>query len=107
MEKPLVDRIPFPKIVTVLAVAFGVGLGLCGLSAALTIGGAQRNSFLVSILMSAGVLELIVIAVSGVGLVATTIAWVVLSVVGSFSRGDSEPQRLFDDEEDTKHDDRQ
>ena len=31
MSKPLVDRIPFAKIVSVLAVALGVGIGLCGL----------------------------------------------------------------------------
>ena len=31
MSKPLVDRIPFAKILIGLAILFGLSLGLCGL----------------------------------------------------------------------------
>ena len=34
MSKPLVDRIPFAKILIGLAILFGLSLGLCGLSIA-------------------------------------------------------------------------
>ena len=106
MNKPLVDRIPFAKIVTVLAVVFGIALGMCGLTAALSSramggnGGALRS--IQMFVISMGVLELIALLLSAAGLLVTVVAWVVLAAVGSLSRKGTEPQRLFDDSDDEK-----
>jgi len=62
MKDRLVDRLPFARIVTVLAVAFGVALGLCGLNLALSTGGVFRNAGQVgsSILVGSGMIEIAV-----------------------------------------------
>jgi hypothetical protein len=98
MSKPLVDRIPFAKILVVLAVAFGLGLGLCGLDFFLLLRGSQTHTqgFGVGPI---GVLSLTVLILSGIGLVVATIVWVVLAVAGSASRKNSEPQQLLDDKD--------
>jgi len=108
MSTPLVDRVPFAKIVTVLAIAFGVSLGLCGLNQVLVSGGAGERSTVGDQLLTIGaILEFVVMALSSVGLVLTCIAWVVLSAIGAFRQQDQEPQRLFDkiaDEDDSRKD---
>jgi hypothetical protein len=85
MSKPLVDRIPFAKIVVALAVAFGLGLGLCGLDFFLLVrgGGTHTQGFGVG---AVGVLSLTVLSLSAIGLVVTVILWVVLAVVASANR---------------------
>jgi hypothetical protein len=99
MNKPLVDRIPFTKIIVGLAVAFGLGLGLCGLDFFLLVraSGTHTQGFGVDTI---GVLSLAVLILSPIGLVATAILWVVLAAVGSSSRKNSEAQRLLDDKDD-------
>jgi hypothetical protein len=99
MSERLVDRIPFAKIVIVLAIAFGVSLGLCGVTFVLALSGKDH------ILAGFGILELVVIGVSAAGLVLTCVVWVTLSIFGSFSETASQPQKLFPDErDDTKID---
>ena len=100
MSKPLVDRIPFAKIITVLAVAFGLGIGLCGLDFFLAWRGIGKNmqEFGVGPLDA---LSLIVMVVSALGLVVVTFLWVVLAAVGSFSRKDPEPLLLLDEKDET------
>ena len=95
MTEPAVDRIPFAKIVTVLAVAFGLGIGLCWLDFLLASSGIGKSheEFGVGPLDA---VSLVVMVLSAFGLVITTFLWVVLAAVGSFSRKDSEPQRLLD-----------
>jgi hypothetical protein len=100
MSKPLIDRIPFAKIVTVFAILFAVSLGLCGLTFALSMG---RNR-VANVFMSFGVLELIAMALSAAGLVLTSAVWVALAIIGSFQDKVSQPQKLFGDEDDTKLD---
>jgi hypothetical protein len=106
VSKPLIERVNFAKIITVLAIVFGVSLGLCGLTAALNASGIIRSNeeFGDSILVGTGILELLGMAVSGVGLVVTTIVWVIASAVSPSSRRSSDPQRLFDDENDRDKD---
>jgi hypothetical protein len=87
MSKPLVKRIPFAKIVTVLAVANGVSLGLCGLMPVFSRVMPADESLVELVAM----IELGVIILSVIGLVITTVLWVVLAAVGSSSREDSEP----------------
>jgi hypothetical protein len=97
MRERLVDRIPFAKIVVGLAIIFFVSLGLCGLTFALSSAG---NNGLVNL----GIIELVAMALSAAALVLTAIVWVILIVVGSFGGKVSQPQKLFDDEDDTKLD---
>jgi hypothetical protein len=102
MGKSFADRVPFAKIITVLAVAFGVGLGLCCLNGTLAAAGVARKSigaFADPILSIIGILSLAVMILSAIGLIITTILWVIAAVVGSFSPKESEPQRLFEEKD--------
>jgi hypothetical protein len=85
MNKPLVDRIPFAKIVVGLAVAFVLGLGLCGLDFFLLLRESQTHSrgFAVA---PVGVASLTLQILSAIGLVVTIIVWVVLAIMASSSR---------------------
>jgi hypothetical protein len=81
MNERLADRVPFTKIIVVLASAFGIALGLCGLTAFATMSGHN------ALTGSLGVIELIVMLLSAAGLVLTVIAWVVVSIIDSVRRG--------------------
>jgi sugar phosphate permease len=104
MSERMVDRINFAKIVTVLAIVFGISLGLCGVTAALS--STMRGG--ASVLVFFGIVELIAMACSAVGLVVTVIVWVLASMFGGAGagRGGDGPQKLFDDANDAKHGDR-
>jgi protein-S-isoprenylcysteine O-methyltransferase Ste14 len=96
MSKSLINRIPFAKILVVLAVVFVLSLGTCGLTASLSSNsGSQENGYVV--MMIAGLAGTLL---SGFGLLITTIVWVIAAATGSFSRKDSEPQRLLDEKDD-------
>jgi hypothetical protein len=97
MSKPLVDRFPFAKTVTILSIAFGIGLGLCGLSAVLPASGEEFHTNWLSLP------SLLIIVFSFLGLIFTLIVWVITSAIGGFSGKDSGPQTLFgDSDEDSK-----
>jgi hypothetical protein len=102
MSERLVDRIPFAKIVTVLAIVFGISLGLCGITFVFSMGGGggRGGGFFVGL----GILELVALGVSVAGLLLTLMVFVTLSVFGSFSGKVSQPQKLFDERDDTKAD---
>ena len=102
MSQSLVDRIPFAKIVVVLAVAFGIGLGLCGLSIAMASNGFASNEEFGGDRFGIGTVSLVVMLLSAFGLVIAVIAWVLAGIFSSFSRGQKsdEPQRLFGDKDD-------
>jgi hypothetical protein len=92
----------FAKIVIVLAIAFLVGLGLCGLSFVVASHGYQSHEeFGVDTLGIAG-FSLIVMVLSAVGLVATVVVRVVVAIFRSMSsKGEGgEPQTLFEKEDD-------
>jgi len=103
MSKSLMGRIPYAKIVIVLAVAFAIALGLCGVTFVLALG-RGGGSFSSSFLNMAVPVELTVMVLSGVGLVVTVIAWVVVAAFG-LGREQDDPQRQFDnkDDEGPKH----
>jgi len=105
MPKPLVDRIPFIRIITILAVSFTVGWGLCGLDFALVSAGVGKNheEFYAGPL---GLISLAVIIVSFLGLAISSIAYGALAALGSLGilRRGGEPQRLFDNPEQSQHD---
>jgi hypothetical protein len=92
-------RISFPKVIAVLAVALGIGVGLCGLDYWLASRGIGKSTeeFGVGPLDS---ISLIVMLLSALGLVITTIVWVVAAIVGGFGRNSNDPQKLFDNSDD-------
>lgn len=93
------NSFPFAKIVVVLAVAFGIGLGLCGLSFVAAEHGYRSNEeFGVDSLGIAGV-SLIVMLVSAAALVFTLIGWALVAIFGN-AKGGSEPQTLLSDRND-------
>jgi hypothetical protein len=100
MSERLVDRIPFAKIITVLAIVFGISLGLCGVTAVLSSGDYIGGSFLngLGILVAAGIL------LSAAGLALMVVVFVTLAIFGSFSGEVSQPVKLFAEEDDTKID---
>jgi hypothetical protein len=100
MRKRLIDRIPFAKIVIGLVIAFFVSLGLCGLTLVLSSG--AYNGF-----ATFGIVELVAMALSAACLILTLIVWVTLAAVGSFGEKVSQPQRLFEEGDDTKLDKRE
>jgi hypothetical protein len=89
---------PFAKIVTVLAIAFGVGVGLCGLSfVAASAGFKSHEEFGVDSIGIAG-FSLVVMVLSAAALVLAFIAWVVAGTVGALRETD-EPRTLLGNEE--------
>jgi hypothetical protein len=99
MSERLVDRIPFAKIIAVLAIVLGISLGLCGVTFVLSLGGGRSGLF-----VGLGMLELIAIVVSAIGLALIVVVFVTLSIFGSFSGEVSQPVKLFAEEDDTKTD---
>lgn len=100
---------PFAKIVTVLAIALGVEIGLCGLNFLLLgfgIGrGAPNQEFNLGgpALSVLGVIEFVAMLITGPLLVIAVIAWVIAEIIGR--PGGSRPQKLFDTGEDKPRDD--
>jgi hypothetical protein len=99
----LLENVNFPKTVAVLASVFGVSLGLCGMTAfaSLSLNRIQSPfiAFFRPFFPMAGVVELIAMALSAVGLVVVSILWVISSAVGGFGHG-NDPQKLFDGSDD-------
>jgi len=88
---------PFVKVVVILACAFGVGLGLCGLDAALLVassGHTSVNQSMGPLMGVVGVASMVLLALSGLGMVVTFIAWVVVQLSGS-GKERSDPQRPY------------
>jgi hypothetical protein len=90
---------PFAKIVVVLAIAFGVGVGLCGLSfVAASAGFKSHEEFGVDSIGIANV-SLVVMVLSAGVLVLALVAWAVAGTVGAL-RETGEPQTLLGDKDD-------
>jgi hypothetical protein len=60
----LLENVNFAKIVTVLAIVFGVALGSCGITAVLAIGGGSINQSVGAAFMVLGYAELAVMILS-------------------------------------------
>ena len=100
MSERLIDRIPFAKIITVLAIVFGVSLGLCGVTIVFASSGIAKDN----ILASFGILALIAIAVSITGLLLTLLVFVTLSIFRAFGEKVSQPSIVPEAEDDTNTD---
>jgi hypothetical protein len=92
---------PFAKTVTVLAIAFGIALGMCGLNAVLMstpIGrGGPGDEFGRPALVVLGLIELAVMAISGPLLVLTVIVWIIADATSN--RRQPGTQTLFGDDD--------
>ena len=86
MSKPLVDRIPFAKILIGLAIVFGLSLGLCGLGMVAVWNGKSVSGGVGNLLNKAAGYEVLAMVLSAGGILATAILWAVLMVVSSFGR---------------------
>lgn len=67
----LLDRIKFAKIVTILAVTFGIAVGACGLTAVASAGAHG------AVLLPLMFLEMAVMLISALGLVIFLILWII------------------------------
>jgi hypothetical protein len=76
------NRIPFAKIVVILASIFGIALGLCGLDLVLA---ASKVNTLGPVFAFAAVVAAALMALSGIGLVITFILWAIASATDSRS----------------------
>jgi hypothetical protein len=87
VSKSPVDRFPFAKIVIILAVAFLVGLGLCGIDYVLAANGIGKSTeeFGVGILDGP---SLVIMCLSAVCLIFTLILWAIAGIVSNFAPSD-------------------
>jgi len=79
-----VESINFRKIVTVLAVTFGIALGSCGITAVLAripLGLSQVVGLAIGWL---AVAEVAVIVLSAVALIVVLLVWILASILGRF-----------------------
>lgn len=94
----LLEHIDFPKVVTILAVVFGISLGACGVTA---LAGSQgRGEYILPL----GMVELAVIALSAVALFIAVVIWIVVEAIGDRSAGVPGTIRLFDESDEDKLD---
>jgi hypothetical protein len=94
----LLEHVNFPKIVTVLAVTFGIALGACGLTALAAAGTNKAGQYVLPLAF----VELAVMVLSALGLVLTVIVWIVVAAIGGRG-GESDTIKLFDDSDKGKH----
>jgi len=73
ISKPLVDRIPFAKILIGLAILFGLSLGLCGLGIAQIWNGKSVPPGMDRLMNQAAGYDMLAMVLSAAGLLATAI----------------------------------
>lgn len=99
---------PFAKVVTGLAITFGVALGLCGVSLIVSGLSASASSAARALAGPAlgvlGLIGLVAMVVTGPALVIMVIAWVIAGLIGP--RHNSDPQKPFNDSYARPDDDR-
>jgi hypothetical protein len=86
MSKPLVDRIPFAKILIGLAILLALSVGLFGLSIALIWSGKSAPPGMDRLMNKAAGYDMLAMVLSAASLLVTAIIWVALTVMASFSR---------------------
>jgi hypothetical protein len=85
LPKPFADRIPFAKIATILAVAIGISLGLCGIG--MSVGNRfDQGSWSDQIFMRMVQAGMILFWLSILGLILMFVVWVATSIIQSFTR---------------------
>jgi len=92
MTSPQSKSISFAKVIVFFAVAFGIGLGLCGLDYFLAARGIGKRTIEYGVGPLDGV-SLVVMILSAVGLILTTVLWIVVAIIrGITRRGADSPQ---------------
>jgi len=91
----------FAKITIFMALAFVVGVGLCGLDYVLGSNGIGKSGGEFSMGPLDG-LSLVVMIFSAIGLVLTLVVWLLVTVFRAVGVKASEPQKLFDEKDETK-----
>ena len=104
MSKPLVDRIPFAKIVTILAIVFGVALGMCGLNLLITAPLRQVPQTASAVIVALMFIEAGAMLLSGLGLIVVGVLWLVLKIAAGFNRADSGPHDASSTGNEDSHD---
>ena len=84
MSKPLLERIPFGKIIVVQAILFGIAMGLCRLDAHLTEHGQKLSRTMDEIVFLTSLMQLGVITLTGVGIVVSLFLWLVAAIARGF-----------------------
>ena len=99
MSKPLVDQIPFAKILIIFAVSAFISLGLCGADLVFEMRMAEYgNNTMREILSVGGLVGLIGILLSSAGLVLTAIFWFLLRVFRSATVKENETDKQLENE---------
>src|ERR1700733_13682684 len=95
---PWANRSIFAKIATILAISLVIGIGLCGMDYFLAANGIGKSNEEFGIGPLDGV-SMVVMILSAAGLVITLVLWFLAAIFGfgGRGRGDTQPQRLFDD----------
>jgi cellobiose-specific phosphotransferase system component IIC len=86
MTKPLVDRIPFAKILITLAVVFMVALGLCGLTARSALQPHTVPTGLDHFLKQTVGYDVLAMVLSIVGIVIIAVVWIIMTVISRARR---------------------
>lgn len=98
MRERFTDRSTFAQIVTILAVAFGVGTGMCGLSFVLP---SPPEEFHINWLSMP---SLLIMGLSAIGLVIAAVVKIIASVINDIVHPESAPHKLFEtSDEDADH----
>lgn len=79
-------RVNFPKILTVLAITFAIASGLCGMNGFAVSFLARGHNMVATILVIAGSLELLVMILSGVGVLVMLVAWGLAALIRQDAR---------------------
>jgi hypothetical protein len=93
----LLEGVNLPKIVAILAVIFGISLGMCGLNVLAVSAFSRGNGGPAQLLIATAWLELFVMIISGLGLIMALILWGVDSLFSKGPKRNPDIQRLFDD----------
>jgi hypothetical protein len=84
MSNPLVNRIPFAKILLGFTLVFVISLGMCGLTGVSTWQGGKIPPGMNRFLEQTVGYDIEFMFLSAVGLVLTILVWVVMTIVNSF-----------------------
>jgi cellulose synthase/poly-beta-1,6-N-acetylglucosamine synthase-like glycosyltransferase len=98
---PKSKKSAFAKVTILFAVAFVIGVGLCGLDYVLASNGIGKSTEEFGVGPLDG-LSILVMVFSAIGLALTLFVWFIVTVVTRFSKTTSEPQKLFDEKDETK-----
>jgi hypothetical protein len=99
MSKPLLERIPFGKIVAAQAILFGIAMGLCRLDAHMTEHGQKLSRTMDETVFLTSLMQLGVITLTGIGIVVSLVLWLAAAIVSAFRARAAHAQKAAGDAE--------